>query len=94
MKEITEPNKKLKLKENVPQLEEGSKDPLDFRNHKASDTNPATEGNLGKRKELGKNGYLLGESFSLLYIYHTAVYLSVCCMEPVMVIMHHGNWMV
>ncbi|XP_058005903.1 uncharacterized protein LOC110648889 isoform X2 [Hevea brasiliensis] len=65
-KEITEPIKeKPKLKENVSKLKEGSRDSLDFRNIKSSESlklsnvSPAAEGNLGKRKELEENGYLL-----------------------------------
>ncbi|KAF2292553.1 hypothetical protein GH714_025506 [Hevea brasiliensis] len=65
-KEITEPIKeKPQLKENVSKLKEGSKDSIDLRNIKSSETlkltnaSPSAEGNLAKRKELGKNGYLL-----------------------------------
>ncbi|KAF2286751.1 hypothetical protein GH714_026794 [Hevea brasiliensis] len=59
-------DEKPKLKENVSKLKEGSRDSLDFRNIKSSESlklsnvSPAAEGNLGKRKELEENGYLLG----------------------------------
>ncbi|XP_048232968.1 RNA-binding protein 25 isoform X1 [Ricinus communis] len=64
-KEITESSKEQpKLKENVSKLKEGSKDSLDFRNTKSeilnlSNVGSAVEGNLGKRKEPERNGYLL-----------------------------------
>ncbi|KDP45290.1 hypothetical protein JCGZ_15155 [Jatropha curcas] len=70
VKEIIETSKqKTKLKENVTKVIEANKDPLDFRNIKSSETlklnntspaaaSPAAEGNLGKRKELERNGYL------------------------------------
>ncbi|KAG8641983.1 hypothetical protein MANES_12G049400v8 [Manihot esculenta] len=64
-KEMTESIKeKPKLKENVSKLKEGGKDSLDLQNVKSSGTfrlsnaSPAAEVNLGKRKELEKNGYL------------------------------------
>ncbi|EEF31295.1 DNA binding protein, putative [Ricinus communis] len=65
-KEITKPSKEQpKLKDNVSKLKEGSKDSLDFRNIKSperlklSNVSLAAEGNLGKRKELERNGFLL-----------------------------------
>ncbi|WCJ37954.1 hypothetical protein M5689_019042 [Euphorbia peplus] len=66
-KEIIEPSKEqLKPNENVSRLHDGNKDSLDFRNIKSPESSlnlstisPAGMANLGKRKELERNGYLL-----------------------------------